>query len=267
MAQRNKKFLFDRSFDDPNKLYMPGERRRSEMTAAQAAEAAVAAAKVKLPHVELAPAAPEISPEEKLKAQMDAAREEGYVQGHAAALEEAETTREHYVADAINLIAKGMEKVVEQQRAAYGQVAEEGLRMVYAVVRKLLPPIVQNHAADTIGEFVKEVLPLATSEPQLVIRAHSMIVEDLDRRLQEVMGKSGFRGTFNVVADHELQPGDCRIDWEGGGADRDEVRIWRNIRESMAASFGDIDADGLDVTARSELPPSSIDSVSPDEPG
>ena len=34
MAQaRNKKFLFDRSFDDPNKLYLPGERRKAEVEA------------------------------------------------------------------------------------------------------------------------------------------------------------------------------------------------------------------------------------------
>src|SRR5438128_1176220 len=119
MAQRTKKFLFERSFDDPNKLYLPGERRRAEIEAAEAAA-------------------------------------------------------------------------------------------------------------------------VATSEPRLVIRAHSMIVEDLEARLQDVMARSGFRGTFSVVADYELQPGDCRIEWDGGGADRDEVRIWREISAAMAATFGDV---------------------------
>src|SRR5256885_463643 len=220
MAQRPKKFLFERSFDDPGRLYLPGERRRAEVEAAAVAEAAVAAARQSLPDAVIPPAEPEISPEEKLKAQLDAAREEGYVEGHTAALEEAETTREHYVADAINLISKGLDKLAEQQQAAYGELAQEAMRMVYAIVTKLLPPVAHHHAAETIGEFVRQVLPLTTSEPRLVVRVHSMIVEDLEKRLQEVMTRSGFRGSFAVVADYELQPGDCRIDWDGGGADR-----------------------------------------------
>ena len=58
-----------------------------------------------------------------------------------------------------------------------------------------------------------------------------MIVADLEARLQDVFARSGFRGTFSVVADYELQPGDCRLEWDGGGADRDEARIWRDIRD------------------------------------
>jgi flagellar assembly protein FliH len=250
MVQRPKKFLFERSFDDPGRLYLPGERRRAEVEAAAAAEAAAAMARKVLPAADLPPVEPEISPEEKLKAQLDAAREEGYVEGHTSALEEAETTREHYVADAISLISKGLDKLAEQQQAAYGQMSEEAMRMVYAIVSKLLPPVAHHHAAETIGEFVRQVLPLTTSEPRLVVRVHSMIVDDLQTRLHEVMTRSSFRGSFQVVADYELQPGDCRIDWDGGGADRDEGRIWRDIRAALASAFGDIDVEALEVAAK-----------------
>ena len=37
MVQRPKKFLFERSFDDPGRLYLPGERRRAEIEAAAVA--------------------------------------------------------------------------------------------------------------------------------------------------------------------------------------------------------------------------------------
>jgi flagellar assembly protein FliH len=273
MAQRPKKFLFERSFDDPGKLYLPGERRRAEIEAAAVADAAAAMAKKTLPEATLPPPEPKISPEEKLKAELDAAREEGYVQGHTAALEEAETTqeaettREHYVADAISMISSGLGKLAEQQQAAYGQLAEEAMRMVYAIVAKLLPPVAHHHASETIGEFVRQVLPLATSEPRLVVRAHSMIVEDLERRLQDVMSRSGFRGSFAVVADYELQPGDCRIDWDGGGADRDEVRIWRDIRAALASAFGDIDVEALDAAAKVEPAPPKMLKDTPEAAG
>jgi len=93
------------------------------------------------------------------------------------------------------------------------------------------------------------VLPIAAGEPRLVVRAHSMIVEDLERRLQEVMARASFRGTFQVTPDYELQPGDARIEWESGGADRDEARIWNDIRTAIAATLGDIDTEALEAAA------------------
>jgi flagellar assembly protein FliH len=261
MAQRTKKFLFDRSFDDPNKLYLPGERRRAEIEAEAAVAAAETAVRDAAAIPSEAPRGP--SPEEQLKAKLEAAREEGYVQGHTAALEEAETAREHYIADALNLIAQGIDKLGEQQRESYGQLANDALRMVYAVVRKLLPPVAHTHAAETIGEFVREVLPLAASEPKLVVRAHSMITADLEERLKPLASRSGFRGSMVVMADYELQPGDCRIEWDGGGADRDEARIWREIRAAIAATLGDVDPEGLDRAA-DEL--GKADAATPPEP-
>ena len=248
MAQRSKKFLFERSFDDPNRLYMPGERRRAEVEAEVASNAAVAAV-----HTNLAPPPPPEpegpSPEEIHQAQIEAAREEGYVQGHTAALEEAETAREHYIADALNLIAQGVDKLGDQQREAYNQLANDAMRMVFAIVRKLLPPVAHHHAAEAIGEFVREVLPLAASEPKLLVRAHNMITADLEVRLQPIANRAGFRGSLVVVPDYELQPGDCRIEWDGGGAERDEARIWREIRGILAATLGDIDTVALDAAA------------------
>ena len=248
MAQRSKKFLFERSFDDPNRLYMPGERRRAEVEAEVASNAAVAAV-----YTNLAPPPPPEpegpSPEEIHQAQIEAAREEGYVQGHTAALEEAETAREHYIADALNLIAQGVDKLGDQQREAYNELANDAMRMVFAIVRKLLPPVAHHHAAEAIGEFVREVLPLAASEPKLLVRAHNMITADLEVRLQPIANRAGFRGSLVVVPDYELQPGDCRIEWDGGGAERDEGRIWREIRGVLAATLGDIDPAALDAAA------------------
>lgn len=246
---RFKKFLFERSFDDPGKLYLPGERRKSEIEAEAVIKAAEEMSRQTAVIIEDAPV-PQISPEEQLKAQLEAAREEGFVQGHTAALEEAETAREHYIADALNLIATGIDKLGEQQRAAYEQMTNEALRMVFAIIQKLLPPVAHHHAAETIGEFVRQVLPLTVSEPKLVVRAHSMITADLEARLPPLANRAGFRGAFAVEPDYELQPGDCRIEWDGGGSDRDEARIWRDIRAAIAATLGDIDTEKLDAAGQ-----------------
>jgi len=258
MAARGvQKFLFDRSFDDPAKLYLPGERRKSEIAAAAAAEAAIAAAAQELPNTPAfeveTPAEPVVRPE-FTQAQLDAAREEGYIAGHGAALEEAGTAREHYVADAINLIAQNLEKLEENQRAANLELSDLAMRMVYGITQKLLPSFAHAHAVDSIEHFVRAALPIAVGEPRLLVRAHPMIAEELDQRLKDVFMRASFQGSYSVVTDYELQPGDCRLEWDGGGADRNENRIWRDIREVIEGNIGHIDVAQLDQAA-DQLPP------------
>ncbi len=247
-----KKFLFERSFDDPSKLYLPGERRKSEIEAEAAAEAAERA---RAEAEDMRRAAAKLSPPEPVakaeftQAQLDAAKEEGYIQGHSAALEEAATAREHYAADALNLIAQGLAALNAQQTEANKDTALFAMRMVYGVAQRLLPRHAQVHAVDSIETFVREVLPLAIGEPRLVVRSHPMIAEDLEVRLKEVFARASFQGAFTVVTDYEVQPGDCRLEWDGGGAERDEGRIWAEIREVIAGTTGDIDVDALDASA------------------
>jgi flagellar assembly protein FliH len=246
-----KKFLFDRSFDDPAKLYLPGERRKSEQAAAEVAEAATQAAPPPAaPALDDAAPEPEVAAKpEFTQSQLDAAREEGYIAGHTAALDEAATAREHYVADAMNLIAQNLDKLEENQRTTNLQLADVAMRMVYGVAQRLLPRFAQAHAVDSIEHFVREVLPLAVGEPRLAVRAHPMIAPDLEERLKAVFERASFQGSYHVITDYELQPGDCRLEWDGGGVERDEGRIWRDIREVIAGTIGDVDVDALDKAA------------------
>lgn len=257
MPRRNgpvRKFVFERSFDDLSKLYLPHERRKSEIAAEEAARAAAAAAEAA--RAAAKPNEPPPPPAVKLEfteAQLEAAREEGYIAGHGAALEEAGTSREHYVADAINLIAQGLEKLDGQQKAANLELEQIAMRMVYGIVRRMLPSFAEQYAVDNIENFVRTVLPVALGEPKILVRAHPMIAGDLENRLKGVFARATFQGTYTVITDYELQPGDCRLEWAGGGGDRDEARIWRSVREAVAASYGDVDVDALDATVDAQI--------------
>jgi flagellar assembly protein FliH len=246
-----RKFVFERSFDDLSKLYLPHERIKSEIAAEEAAAAAKAALAAATKIMDQPP--PPAIKLEFTEAQLEAAREEGYIAGHGAALEEAGTSREHYVADAINLIAQGLEKLDGQQKAANLELEQIAMRMVYGIVRRMLPSFAEQYAVDNIENFVRTVLPVALGEPKILVRAHPMIAGDLENRLRGVFARASFQGTYIVITDYELQPGDCRLEWAGGGADRDEARIWRSVREAVAASYGDVDVDTLDATVDAQV--------------
>lgn len=251
-SARTKPFLFERSFDDPSKVYLPGEKfgpkvkvdlpKPKTKSGEQADESADAA-----------PAEPPPPPKTFTEAELEAAREEGYVEGHTSALEEAETAREHYVADALNIISKSLDGLEEQQTEANREIGETALRLVYAVIEKVVPVHAQAHAIDSVEALVRDILPLVYDEPTLVVRTHNMIAEDVQARMEEVCGRSNFRGSISVAPDYELQPGDCRVDWQGGGADRNEGRLWADIRAIVEDNVGRVDVEALDAAADSEI--------------
>jgi flagellar assembly protein FliH len=251
MSQRTqqKRFLFERSFDDPRKLYMPNEKRRSELEADRQAAAIAAARDAAEAERRAAQAAldepppPPPPPAEEMftKSQLEAAREEGFVAGHTAALEEAETARSHYVADALNLIAQGLTMLDGEQKQANKEIGESAIRLLFAIAKKTIPETAHQYAKENITDFVRQTLPLVLGEPKLLIRAHAMIVDDLRPALDEVFRRAGFQGTHVLVADYELQPGDARMEWSGGGAERSETRIWSNIQRMMAEAVGEFD--------------------------
>lgn len=243
-----KPFTFDRSFDDPSKVYLPGEKYGPSIEVAIPKTIQTKTdgdGQSEDTPVEDTPP----PPPEKIytEADLEAAREDGQVAGHTAALEEAETAREHYAADALNLISQGLGELQDQQSAANRDIGESALRMVYAVIEKVVPTHAQAHAVDSVETLVKEVLPLVYEEPKLVVRTHNMISEDVEARLAEVMQRSNFLGDVSVVPDYELQPGDCRVEWSGGGADRNEARLWKEIRSIVDDNVGLIDEEALET--------------------
>lgn len=265
-SARTKPFLFDRSFDDPSKVYLPGEKfgpkvkvdlPKPKAQSGEAAGVAESAQKVEEPP----PPPTKTLTEAELEAQLEAAREEGYVKGHTTALEEAETAREHYVADALNIVSQSLDGLEEQQAEANRQIGETALKLVYAVIEKVVPVHAQAHATDSVEALVREVLPLVYDEPSLTVRTHNMIADDVQSRLEEVCDRSNFSGTVSVTPDYELQPGDCRVEWQGGGADRNEARLWNDIRAIIADNIGVVDVEDMDANADAERP---SDSTAPD---
>lgn len=256
-SARAKPFLFERSFDDPSKVYLPGEKFGPKVKVDLPKPKAKSVGEANESEKAEAAEPPPPPPKTFTEAELEAAREEGYVKGHTAALEEAETAREHYVADALNIVSKSLDGLEEQQAEANREVGETAMRLVYAVIEKVVPAHAQANAVESVEALVRDVLPLVYDEPTLIVRTHNMIADDVQARMEDVVGRSNFRGSVTVAPDYELQPGDCRVDWQGGGADRSESRLWKDIRAIVEENIGPVDVDGLDAAADAEVDHSS----------
>ena len=59
-----------------------------------------------------------------------------------------------------------------------------------------------------------------------MLRVNDALFDALQRRLAAIAQANGYAGKIVLLADDALAPGDGRIEWADGGAERDTRRLW-----------------------------------------
>jgi flagellar assembly protein FliH len=249
MAQVQK-FLFDRSFDERRPT--PDRRKPDQRDGANAAvEAAdpqseaditpdgAAAAEAAGGYSGLdrrrrgAEADDEPPPEMYSAAQLEAAREEGYIKGHTAALEEAAKTDSHVSAEALRTIAQAIDGL-DDSRAAHERALErQAVRLALSITRRLLPAMGEAVAAKEIESLVSRALGDLMDQPRLFVRVNGAVADTMRSALRDLQVTSGYEGRVVVRPDNTMAQGDCRLEWGEGGIERDTDRLWAEVEAAV----------------------------------
>lgn len=178
------------------------------------------------------------------KAELDAAREAGVAAGRAAALAEAAQSNEARIAASLSNMALGL-KVILAARQRYAEDAQRGaLETLRALLAKALPALCRKAPLAEIEAMVVECLREAFDEPRVVLRVADGVFEAMQPRLEAVVAASGFAGKIVLLADAALAPGDARVEWADGGAERDTRRLMHDIDEALARALDSIPVPG-----------------------
>lgn len=215
MAYR--KYMFDLDFDQPPP---PAEPLVAAEPAAPAEE------------VEEVPPPPTFSEEE-----LNLAREAAFAQGRETGLAEAAEATESLAATALARLSAQMDALFRQQEEANDANARNAVRVAMAVLRKMLPAACEKHAFDEVARVVEEVVGHILDEPRIIVRVAQPLVEPVRERLEAVAERQGFEGRVVVQADPRLAPGDTRVEWTDGGAERDQARLWQDIEATVARAL------------------------------
>ena len=215
MSQKQK-FLFDTSFDT------------EKSAAAKAAEAAKKAA-------EEVPPAPTFSEEE-----LEAARQAAFAEGKAAGLAEAEESHSKRLAEAVEALPPLFAQITQQMEAQADDLRRETLDAAVTVVRKLFPNLAREHGLDEIRAVVEACLERLRDEPRLVVRTADGDLDALKERIEAAAHNGGFEGKLVFLADERLAPGDLRLEWADGGAERDQAGLWKEIDAIIARALSPV---------------------------
>ncbi len=176
-----------------------------------------------------APAIPAVEHE----AALAEAQARGYRDGVNAAEAQARTEAERRLALAFDRIAGGIEQLRTSLKRVEDRFEAEAVEVALAVGRKLAADLIAKEPFAEISALADQCFREMIGAPHIVVRVNNALYSEAKQRLEEIARARGFEGRLVVMAESDIAPGDCRIEWADGGLKRDRAATEAQIAEAV----------------------------------
>jgi flagellar assembly protein FliH len=157
----------------------------------------------------------------------------GFAKGMASAEAQAKADAEQRSAAALERIARALEALAAKLQAIEAKLETEAIEVAVAVARKLAPELIAHEPLAEISALAADCFTQLVSAPHVVVRVSDAVYATARERLDEICRARGLTGRLVVLADPEIKPGDCRIEWADGGITRDSAAAETAIAETV----------------------------------
>ena len=214
--------MFDMSFDE-------------EDLALAEAEAAVELAAQEDEFVELEQEIPTFTED-----QLNAARNESFEAGREEGMQEAGNAIETKLIDSLGRVCTQLDELFKRQAVDTATTFTDAVNIAVAIARKCFPHFNDTHGFAEIERMVREVLTEVIEEPRVIIHINPTLKDPLNERIETIARESNFEGQRLILEAEDLPPGDCRIAWSSGTAERAMEGMLSKIEQIVEANLGSI---------------------------
>jgi flagellar assembly protein FliH len=134
----------------------------------------------------------------------------------------------------IERIATAMNALDKQLEAVEAKFETEAVDVAVAVAQKLASKLLEQEPLAEIAALASECFRNLVKCPHVVVRVNDALHEAAREKLDEIVRRCTPDTRLIVLAEPEIAPGDCRIEWADGGIDRDGAAIAAAIDEAVA---------------------------------
>ena len=166
----------------------------------------------------------------RLKEAQAAAFARGFEQG----ANETRADAEKQSAATFERIAAAISVLDKQIEAVEAKFETEAVEVAVAVAKKLAPELVSQEPFAEIAGLAIGCFRNLVKCPHVVVRVNDALHETARAKLDEIVRRCSPDTRLVVLAEPEIAPGDCRIEWADGGIDRDRAAIAAAIDEAVA---------------------------------
>lgn len=155
--------------------------------------------------------------------------EQGRIAGRAEA--EAETVRRE--AEAIESCAQGITHLQQSHGQQVAIQQQNATALALAIAKKLAPALIAAQPLAEIEALVTESVSRMLGEPRIVVRVADVLLDSFQRRLDKLTHQLGYGGQVILIGEPSLAPGDCKVEWADGGADRDTAALSAHVDQAV----------------------------------
>ena len=154
-----------------------------------------------------------------------------YRDGFDAAQREAKAESDRRAALALEEIGIALKTIATGFSGIETRMETEAVDVAVAVARKLCDALMASEPLGEITALVSDCFSHLVSTPHLVVRINASLYEVARERIERLAKQSGFAGRLVILAEPEIDTGDCRIEWADGGVVLERAAIEAKINE------------------------------------
>jgi flagellar assembly protein FliH len=154
-----------------------------------------------------------------------------YRDGYDAALREAKVESDRRAALALEEIGIAIKGIAARFSGVETRMETEAVNVAVAVARKLCSELIAQEPLGEVTALVSDCFSQLVSTPHLVVRINESLYEAAHERIERLAKQSGFAGRLVILAEPEIETGDCRIEWADGGVVLERAAIDAKISE------------------------------------
>ena len=153
--------------------------------------------------------------------------------GYAAAQADAKVESDRRIATALERVAAAIAASNSALKAIETRLECEAVEVAVAVGRKLAPALLVNEPFAEIAALASECFRQLVATPHIAVRVNDALYSTTQEKLGDIVRTRGFEGRLVVLAESDIAPGDCRIEWADGGVNRDSAAADAEISKAV----------------------------------
>jgi flagellar assembly protein FliH len=154
-----------------------------------------------------------------------------YRDGYDAGQREAKAESDRRTALALEEIGIGIKAIEARFCGIETRMETEAVDVAVAVARKLCSELISREPFGEITGLVSNCFSHLVSTPHLVVRVNDSLYEGARDRVERLAKQNGFEGRLVILAEPEIESGDCKIEWADGGVVMERAAIEARINE------------------------------------
>jgi flagellar assembly protein FliH len=158
----------------------------------------------------------------------------GYGRGFAAAKAEILAEAEQRSAAALERIAATLTDVGRGLSGVEARLETEAVDVAVAVGKKLAATLIEREPLAEIAALAMDCFRHLVTAPHVVVRVNDAQHASVGKPIEEMVRARGLAGHLVVLAEPDIQIGDCRIEWADGGVSRDRSATEAAIEEAVS---------------------------------